>query len=208
MAAGRGLSETAWQADVKVCWKESEEKREVRGSVVHLLCIHSMKAEVVFTDMLGKVQVQSKQMTKSGLSTQQQLDLSFDLLLFRIFTAAGNSPGSLWLCIEWPWKRKIHKLKTFPAAWEQTLPQMKNATNCSFILQSSCTFNSPTALCFRHWRKVADIQEIQEYLWKSLVFHNYSLTKQTKQKQIAMCVQSSGPELHDFFFCSWWLDFV
>lgn len=29
---------------------------------------------------------------------------------------------------------------------------------------------------------MADIQEIQEYLWKNLIFHNYSLTKETKTK--------------------------
>lgn len=33
---------------------------------------------------------------------------------------------------------------------------------------------------------MADVQEIQEYLWKDLVFHNYSLTE---QKQISVCTK-------------------
>ena len=55
---------------------------------------------------------------------------------------------------------------------------------------------------------MADIQEIQEYLWKNFIFHNYSLTKEKKQKQIAMCAWSSGtvlqsPAWPSFYWTVW-----
>lgn len=31
---------------------------------------------------------------------------------------------------------------------------------------------------------MADVEEIQEYLWEDLIFHNYSLTKKKQQKDI------------------------
>lgn len=47
----------------------------------------------------------------------------------------------------------------------------------------------PTAFCFWHWRKMADIQEIQEYLWENSIFHNYSLQVE---------LQTMSPLLQDF----------
>lgn len=60
---------------------------------------------------------------------------------------------------------------------------------------------------------MADIQEIQEYLWKNLIFHNYSLTKEKKQKQIAMCAWTSGTVLQNsawpsFYWAVWVLPFL
>lgn len=47
----------------------------------------------------------------------------------------------------------------------------------------------PTTFCFWHRRKMAYIQEIQEYLWKDLIFHNYSLQVE---------LQTMPPLLQDF----------
>lgn len=51
-----------------------------------------------------------------------------------------------------------------------------------FNLKPACSSNSPAAFRFWHWRKMADVEEIQEYLWEDLIFHNYSLRNKNKRR--------------------------
>lgn len=53
------------------------------------------------------------------------------------------------------------------------------------------------AFCFWHWRKMADVEEIQEYLWEDLIFHNYSL--QVELQALSSLLQNFGDPVSDMF---------
>lgn len=87
-------------------------------------------------------------------------------------------------------KKRKFRTKSRTVHREQTDPHiiffffLNEATYASYISQRSCSSSSPAALCFWHRGKVADVQEIQEYLWKNPIFHNYGLARQKQNYNV------------------------
>lgn len=54
----------------------------------------------------------------------------------------------------------------------------------------------PTTLSFWQWREMADIEEIQEYLWKNLIFHDYSLHTHAQKNQMVIPEYRKGAVCH------------
>lgn len=99
-------------------------------------------------------------------------------------------------------KKRKFRTKSLTVDREQTDPHFffffaQSHISASYISQRTCSSSSPAALCFWHRGKVADVQEIQEYLWKNPIFHNYGLARQKQNYNVRKKEQQYTSEKAD-----------
>lgn len=84
----------------------------------------------------------------------------------------------IWICIV-SWRKQVGVSQ-----------KQHNWLVCKFTRSLRFCIKRPIAFCFWYWGTMADIQEIQEYLWENLTFHNYGLQVE---------LQTLPPLLQDFW---------